>query len=100
VTQRTKEIGVRMALGASSGEIILSFGKRGLILTLAGLAAGLILSAGAARLLTALLYGFHPDYVPTATFVSLILLAVAALACFFPARRASRVDPVIALRNE
>jgi len=99
VTQRTKEIGLRMALGASSSEIILSFGKRGLVLTLAGLAAGL-LSAGAARLLTALLYGFHPDYAPTATLVSLILLAVAALACFVPAHRASCVDPVVALRNE
>src|SRR5207244_4941929 len=78
VTQRTKEIGVRMALGASSREIMLSFGKRGLALTLAGLAAGLVLAAGAARLLTALLYGFHPDYVPTVTLVSLILLVVAA----------------------
>jgi putative ABC transport system permease protein len=100
VTQRTKEIGVRMALGASSSEIMLSFGKRGLLLTLAGLAAGLVLSAGAARLLTALLYGFHPDYAPTATLVSLILLAVAALACFVPAHRAARVDPIVALRNE
>jgi len=100
VTQRTKEIGVRMPLGASSTEIMLSFGKRGLALTLAGLAGGLILAAGAARLLTALLYGFHPNYVPTATLVSLILLAVAALACFVPAHRASRVDPVVALRNE
>jgi predicted permease len=100
VTQRTKEIGVRMALGASSSQIILSFGKRGLVLTLAGLAAGLVLSAGAARLLTALLYGFRPDYTATATVVSFILLAVAALACFVPARSASRVDPVVALRNE
>jgi putative ABC transport system permease protein len=100
VTQRTKEIGVRMALGASSSEIMLSFGKRGLVLTLSGLAAGIVLSAGAVRLLTALLYGFHPDYVPTATLVSVVLLAVAALACFVPAHRASRVDPIVALRNE
>ena len=100
VTQRTNEIGVRMALGATSGEILLSFGRRGLALTLAGLAIGLVLAAIAARSMTALLYGFRPDYVPTVAGVSLILLAVAALACFIPARRASRVDPVVALRNE
>jgi putative ABC transport system permease protein len=100
VTQRTKEIGVRMALGASTREIMVSFAKRGLGLTLAGLAAGLVLAAGAARLLTTLLYGFRPDYAPTAILASLILLSVAALACFVPARRASRVDPVVALRND
>jgi predicted permease len=100
VLQRTNEIGVRMALGATSGEILLSFGKRALLLTLAGLAIGLVLSAIAARSMTTLLYGFRPDYVPTAAAVSLALLVVAALACFVPARRASRVDPVIALRNE
>ena len=64
------------------------------------LATGLVLAAMAARLMTALLYGFRPDYIPTGTAVSLILLGVTALACFVPARRASRVDPVIALRNE
>ena len=69
-------------------------------LTLAGLATGLVLATIAARWMTTLLYGFRPDYVPTVTVVSLTLLAVAALACFVPARRASRVDPVIALRNE
>ncbi len=100
VTQRTNEIGVRMALGATSGEILLSFGRRGLALTLAGLAIGLVLAAIAARSMTALLYGFRPEYAPTFAGVSLILLAVAALACFIPARRASRVDPVVALRNE
>jgi putative ABC transport system permease protein len=100
VTQRTNEIGVRMALGATSSDILLSFGKRGLAFTLTGLAIGLMLALIAARLIRALLYGCRPDYVPTLTAVSLILLAVAALACFVPARRASRVDPVIALRNE
>jgi putative ABC transport system permease protein len=100
VTQRTNEIGVRMALGATSGEILLSFGKRGLALTLTGLVIGLILAAIAARSMTALLYGFQPDYVPTVAAVSLILLAVAALASFVPARRASHVDPVVALRSE
>jgi putative ABC transport system permease protein len=100
VAQRTNEIGVRMALGASSSEILLSFGKRGLLLTLAGLAIGLALSAIAARSMAALLYGVQPDYAVTVAVVSVILLVVAALACFVPARRASLVDPVVALRSE
>jgi putative ABC transport system permease protein len=100
VIQRASEIGVRMALGASPGEILLSFGKRGLMLTLAGLAIGLGLAALASRWMSALLYGFRPDYVATVTVVSLVLLAVSAMACLVPARRASRVDPMVALRNE
>jgi putative ABC transport system permease protein len=100
VRQRRNEIGVRMALGASSGEILLSFGRRGLGLTLCGLAVGLVLAAIASRLLTTLLYGFRPDYIATVATVSLILVAVATLACFVPARRASLVDPMIALRQE
>jgi putative ABC transport system permease protein len=100
VTQRTNEIGVRMALGATSREILVSFGKRGLGLTLCGLATGVVLAAIASRLLTSLLYGFRPDYIATVAAVSLILAAVATLACFIPARRASLVDPMIALRQE
>ncbi len=100
VAQRTNEIGLRMAMGATSGAILLTFGKQGLALTLAGLAAGLVLAAVAARSMAALLYGFQPDYIPTVAVVSMILMAVAALACFVPARRASRVDPSVALRNE
>ena len=100
VTQRTNEIGVRMALGATSGEILRSFGRRGLALTLGGLVIGLVLAAVAARLMTALLYGFRPDYIPTVAVVSLVLVGVAALACFVPARRASRIDPMLALRRD
>jgi putative ABC transport system permease protein len=100
VMQRTNEIGVRMALGATSGEILLSFGRRGLGLTLCGLAIGVVLAAIASRLLTTLLYGFRPDYISTVAAVSLLLAAVATLACFVPARRASRIDPMIALRQE
>ena len=100
VTQRTNEIGVRMALGATSNDILLSFSGRGLKLTLAGLATGLVLAIIAVRFMTTLLYGVRPDYIPTVTVVSLILLAVAALACFVPARRAAKVDPMEALRNE
>jgi predicted permease len=100
VMQRTNEIGVRMALGATSSDILFSFGKRGLALASAGLVIGLALAAVAARSMTSLLYGFQPDYLPTATAASLILLSVAALACLVPARRASRIDPMVALRND
>jgi putative ABC transport system permease protein len=100
VTQRANEIGVRMALGATSGDILLSFCRRGLALTLAGLGIGLVLSAIAARFMTTLLYGFQPDYLPIVAVVSLILLAVAAMACFVPARRAANVDPLVVLRSE
>jgi putative ABC transport system permease protein len=100
VMQRTHEIGVRIALGATSRDILLSFGRRGMALTIAGLAVGLALAALTARSMTALLYGFRPDYVPTAAAVSAILLGVAALACLVPARRASRIDAVVALRSE
>jgi predicted permease len=100
VTQRANEIGVRMALGATAGDILLSFCRRGLALTLAGLGIGLVLSAIAARFMTTLLYGFQPNYLPTVAVVSLILLAVAALACFVPARRAANVDPLVVLRSE
>ena len=87
-------------MGATSGEILRSFGKRGLGLTLCGLVIGQVLSAFASRLLTTLLYGSRPDYITTVAAVSLIVATVAALACFVPARRASLVDPVIALRQE
>lgn len=100
VTQRTNEIGVRMALGATSSDILLSFGRRGIALTLAGLAIGVGLAAMAARLMTTLFYGVRPDYVPAVAVVSLVLLAVAAFACVVPARRASRIDPMLALQHE
>jgi putative ABC transport system permease protein len=100
VTQRTNEIGIRMALGATSGRILLSFSQSGLTLTIAGLAIGLALTEISSRLMTTLLYGLRLDLLPTITAVSLIFLAVAALACFVPAHRASRIDPMVALRNE
>jgi putative ABC transport system permease protein len=100
VVHRTNEIGVRMALGATSNRILLSFGGRGLALTIAGLVIGFGLSAISARLLTTMLYGFRPDYVPIAAAVSAVLISVATLACFIPARRASRIDPTVALRHE
>ena len=100
VSQRTREIGVRMALGATSGRILRSFGGRGLALTVTGLGLGLLLALATARLLTSLLYGFRLDYAPVVAAVSAILLTVAALACLVPVRRASHIDPVVALRHE
>jgi predicted permease len=100
VTQRTNEIGVRMALGATSSDILLSFGRHGLALTLAGLGIGGILAAFAARLMTTLFYGFQPAYLPAVGVVALVLIAVAIVACLVPARRASRIDPVMALQHE
>jgi predicted permease len=100
VSQRTNEIGVRMALGASARDILLSFSGRGLILTVVGLAIGIVLSAVAARAMTTLFYGFRPDFVPVTILVSMILVTVAALACLVPARRAARIDPLVALQHE
>ena len=89
-----------MALGATSADILLSFGRRGLALTLAGLGVGLVLAMAAARLMTTLLFGFRPDYLPAMAAVSGILLSVAVIACLIPARRASRIDPMAALLHE
>jgi predicted permease len=100
VTQRTNEIGVRMALGARSRDILLSFSRRGLMLTLAGLAIGLVLAVIAARAMRTLFYDFQPDYISAIAVASLTLLAVASFASIVPARRASRIDPMIALQQE
>jgi putative ABC transport system permease protein len=100
VAKRTSEIGVRMALGATSQDILLSFTRGGLALTLIGLAVGLVLAVNAARVMTTLFYGFQPDYMLALAVASLVLLAVAALACLVPARRASRINPMMALQQE
>jgi putative ABC transport system permease protein len=100
VAQRTSEIGLRIALGATRRDILVTFGGRGLALTLAGLVIGGGLAVAAARLMTTLFYGFEPNYVGTLLAVSFILFAVALVACLVPARRASRVEPMVALQHE
>jgi putative ABC transport system permease protein len=100
VVQRTREMGIRIALGAQNQNIFLMVLRRGAMLTLIGAAIGLTTSFFAARLLRALLYEISPIDPATFIAVPLLLLAVALLASYIPARRAARVDPLVALRYE
>jgi len=100
VTQRTHELGIRAALGASRRGLLALVIRNGMTLALAGLAIGLVGSLGLTRLLSTLLYGISPRDPATLIAVAAILLAVALLACYIPARRAAGIDPTIALRYE
>ena len=100
VTQRTREIGIRLALGARTGEVFGLVVRQGMLLVTAGLVAGMVASFGATRLLTSML--FEVDRTDPAVLAGVTLtLSVAGLAaCLIPARRATRVDPTVALRAE
>jgi putative ABC transport system permease protein len=100
VSERTREIGVRMALGANARAIALMVVNRSVGLAAAGIAAGLALSLAATRALQSLLFDVSPTDVPTFVAVALVVMASAVLAAYLPARRAARLDPVSVIRGE
>jgi putative ABC transport system permease protein len=100
VAQRTREIGIRMALGASTQAVMRLVVGRGLALTLAATLLGIAGAAALSRTLSTLLFGVAPLDPVTFAAAATVLGAVALLACYLPARRAARVDPVVALAEE
>jgi ABC-type antimicrobial peptide transport system permease subunit len=100
VEQRTQEIGIRAALGANPRDTVGLVLKQALAMVLAGIAAGVAASFGLTRLLAAELFGVKPADPLTFASAPLILIVIAGVAAFLPARRASRVDPLAALRHE
>jgi predicted permease len=100
VSRRTREIGIRLALGAQAGDVLRLVVKQGIVLALVGAAAGIRVALGVTRYLTSMLYDVHANDPLTIIAVAALLTLVALAACYIPARRAMRVDPIVALRYE
>jgi ABC-type antimicrobial peptide transport system permease subunit len=100
VTQRTNEIGIRVAFGASARNVLASVLGRGLIVIGIGTAIGLVASLSLTRIIASSLWGVTPTDPATYTVVLVTLLVVACLACYVPARRALKVDPLVAMRRD
>jgi putative ABC transport system permease protein len=100
IAQRTHEIGIRMAIGAKTSDVLKMFVRQGMVLAASGMAIGLGAALALTRLMTSLLYGVSVRD-PLTFFIVILLLAIVALAaCYIPARRAMKVDPMVALRYE
>ncbi|MYN64406.1 MAG: FtsX-like permease family protein, partial [Acidobacteria bacterium] len=99
VSQRRREIGVRMALGAGRGQVVKLVVGQGGVLVAAGVVLGLVAAATASRIVESVLFGVTPADPLTFTAVTAVLLGVALLACWLPARRAARIDPMNVLRE-
>jgi ABC-type antimicrobial peptide transport system permease subunit len=100
VGQRTREIGVRMALGAEPLDVLRMVLDDGVRMTLVGAALGVVAALGFTRLMTTMLFGVKPTDPITFVGVAMLLCGIALFACYLPARRAARVDPMVALRYE
>ena len=100
VTQRTHEIGIRMAIGARPRDVFAMILGHGMKLTLLGIVIGLLAAFGLTRLMETMLFGVAPTDVTTFTAISVLLVTVALLACYLPGRRATKVEPTISLRYE
>jgi putative ABC transport system permease protein len=100
VAQRTGEIGIRMALGAQKSDVLIQVQRQGLVLVLIGLAIGVAGALALTRLMSTLLFRVRATDPVTFVLVAGLLIAVSLMACLVPARRAAKVDPIVALRYE